>query len=122
MIYMTLLKIGAVKDIFHGAGFKRVSSKSINALEEAVSDVVERMAKDAVVVYGDRQLESHELERLTKVKEYRVMVVLREPDDLDIKELLKEEQMPEGWDSDEEVVEEEVEREEGQKEEENSGE
>lgn len=100
-ISMTLLKVGKVKALFHAAGIGRVSNKSIIGLGEAIESVISQIAKDAVVVYGKGQFESHDLEKLTDIKDYKIKVVAREPADLDIKELLREEEMPPGWDSDE---------------------
>lgn len=99
---MGLLKVGAIKKLFHDAGFRRVTSKSIEALESSLSGLVSEMAKDAAVVYDVRQLESHELRSLCRVKKYMVIIELGEKTDLSIEELLEEEGMPDGWDEEEE--------------------
>lgn len=104
LIDMSILKKVGIKKIFRDAGFSRVTNKSIIALEDAVAGVLRQIAEDAAKVYKGDQVESRDLAQLSDIKVYRVRTLYSEPSDLDVKKLVRDETMPEGWDDGEDIV------------------
>lgn len=95
---MGVLKIGKVKELFHDAGIRRISQRTLEVLDAEITELIKTLARDVNLAYPDKLVIVDVLERVTSLSDKYVLKISgRELGEVDMRKIIEEEPLPDGF-------------------------